>query len=108
MLVDALGLPIKYLLTPRQRNNSTLPARLTAGVHGSSILTDKGCEAEHLTDFRIKTTTLALFLLKEIIPILEITITLITNEGNLIEFFRKIKDFKRVFSSFLDFVGTFI
>lgn len=48
-LVDALGNPVKLVLTPGQRHDITQAAELTAGIHDCELLGDKAYNSDELT-----------------------------------------------------------
>lgn len=117
--VDALGNPLKILITPGQSSDCTKAAELIAGETGSHILSDKGYDSDSLR---------AQIVAQNCIPVIpgksnrKVAIEYdkhIYKERHVVEcFFSKIKYFRRVFSrfdklarnfgSFLSFVGAII
>ena len=118
-LVDALGNPLKFILTPGQRHDITQAPALIAGIQNVPIIGDRGYDSD---DFR------AQIYLQECAPVIPAR----SNKKELVEydkylykerhaiecFFSKIKQFRRVFSrfdksarnfaAFLSFVGAMI
>ncbi|GFY38746.1 transposase [Trichonephila inaurata madagascariensis] len=47
-LVDALGNPLKFILTPGQRHHITGANELVKGLHGSVLIADKGYDSNAL------------------------------------------------------------
>jgi len=44
-LVDALGNPVRFLLTPGQRNEITQAETLTEEIYGTTVIADKGYDS---------------------------------------------------------------
>ena len=118
-LVDALGLPLKFVLTPGQRNDITQATILCEKVHDSMINADKAYDCDAYLDDLLKKNC------KPNIPPRSSRKKpreydkYIYKERHLIEcFFGKIKHFRRIFSrydksarsylAFLYFVGALI
>lgn len=118
-MVDALGNPVKIMLTPGQRNDITQAKPLSEDIKGIPIIADKAYDCdEFITDLQER----------KCIPIIppknnrvnrRVYDEYIYRERHLIEcFFGKIKHFRRIFSrydklahsylSFLYFVGALI
>lgn len=117
--VDALGNPLKFIITPGQRNDITQAKKLVDNEPGDHLLGDKGYDAD---DFR---ESLKKQDCKPVIPPKSNRRnpseydTHIYKERHVIEcFFSKIKYFRRIFSrfdksarnfaAFLSFVGALI
>ena len=118
-LVDALGNPLKFILTPGQRNDHTQASALIQDVFNTTVLGDKGYGSNRLIEELKK---------KRCVPVIPSRNNSICprkydkhvyKERHLIEcFFGKIKHFRRVFSrfeksaqsflSFIYFVGALI
>lgn len=47
---DALGLPVRLIATPGQRNDIALAHDLVEGIEADALLTDKGYDADHLVE----------------------------------------------------------
>jgi transposase len=117
--VDALGNPLKFIITPGQRNDITQAKSLINGTHGSIVIADKGYDSDDFRDFLFKQECAV-----EIPPRSNRKNQYeydehIYKERHAIEcFFGKIKHFRRIFSrfeksaksfmSFLSFVGAII
>lgn len=50
-LVDALGNPLDFILSPGQRNDITQAEALTASVSNTSVIADKGYDSSSFRDF---------------------------------------------------------
>ena len=118
-LVDGLGNPLKFILTPGQRNDITQAEELTTDIGNTVLLADKGYDCNAFVD-RLKS--------QSCIPVIPPRSNRkaprdydkhLYKERHLIEcFFGKIKNFRRVFSrfdktataymAFLNFTGTLI
>lgn len=118
-LVDALGLPLKFIVTPGQRNDITQAQSLIKGEKNSTIIADKGYDSDELIEAIKKQGCMAVVpsRIKRKKP--RQYDRHLYKERHLIEcFFSKIKHFRRVFSrfdktasvflSFLSFVGALI
>jgi transposase len=119
VLVDALGNPLKFILTPGQRNDITQAKNLIENIDNAYVLADKGYDADAFID---------LLSYKNCSPIIPPKSnrkkpreydTFLYKDRSLVEiFFGKIKHFRRIFSRFdksarsylslLHFVGTLI
>ncbi|WP_265039745.1 IS5 family transposase [Wolbachia endosymbiont (group A) of Trypoxylon clavicerum] len=118
-LVDALGNPLKFTLTPGQRNEITQAQVLTESIYNSTVVADKGYDSNaFVTSLEDKGCTV-------VIPpkrnrkVQRYYDEHIYKERHLIEcFFGKIKNFRRIFSrfdktaevfiGFLNFVGALV
>lgn len=118
-LVDALGNPLRFLLTPGQRNDITQAENLTQGIMDTMVIADKGYDSnafiEILEDRRCNSTIPPRSNRKKPRYYDEH----VYKERHLIEcFFGKIKHYRRIFSrfdktgesfmAFLQFVGALI
>lgn len=118
-VVEALGLPLKFILTPGQRNDITQAKPLCKGIYNALVNADKGYDCDDFVENLEKQNC------KPNIPPRSnrkkprTYDEHIYKERHLIEcFFGKIKHFRRIFSrydksahsylSFLYFVGTLI
>jgi transposase len=118
-LVDALGLPIRFILTPGQASEIKQAPELIKGINGANILADKAFDCDEF---------LAQIVSQDCTPVIpprsnrkiqrEVDYYLY-KERHLVEcFFGKIKHFRRIFSrfdkmaqaymSFLAFASTII
>jgi transposase len=117
--VDALGNPLKIIITPGQRNDITQAKNLIAGDKNASILGDKGYDSKEFRD-QIKEQNCV-----DVIPSRENSKDPVEYDKHIYKerhavecFFSKIKYFRRVFSrfdksarnfaSFLSFVGALV
>lgn len=118
-LVDSLGHPIKFLLSPGQRHESLFAAELTKPILGAKVLADKAYDCDLFRE-QLKARNC-----QAVIPnkANRIEKSPFCKEGykerHLIEcFFGKLKHFRRIFSrfdkmasmfqSFIDFASTII
>lgn len=51
MTVDALGLPLRFILTGGQRHDSTQAQALLDGFEFEKLLADRGYSAQHFIDY---------------------------------------------------------
>ncbi len=118
-LVDALGNPLKFILTPGQRNDVTQAEPLLKDVVNAAVIADKGYDSNALIEVIEKQKSLAVIPSKKNRKVQREYDTHLYKERHLIEcFFGKIKHFRRIFSrfdktanvfmGFLNFVGTLI
>jgi len=56
---DALGLPLKLIVTPGNRNDITMAHHLIEGIDARAFLADKGYDADHLLQAIEKTSAKA-------------------------------------------------
>lgn len=118
-LVDSLGHPIKFLLSPGQKHESTLALELTKPIVGAKVLADKAYDC-HLFREQLKARNCqAVIPNKSNRKKKEPFCKEVYKERHLIEcFFGKLKHFRRIFSrfdkmasvfqSFIDFASTII
>jgi len=118
-LVDALGNPLKFILTPGQKHDITQAYSLVQNLENTMLLADKGYDSNALVKQLEGQKCIAVIPPKKNRKHKRDYDKYIYKERHLIEcFFGKIKHFRRVFSrfdktatvfmSFLQFVGTFI
>ncbi len=118
-LVDALGNPLKFVLTAGQRNEITQADSLLIGGTNSVIIADKGYDANSLVETIKERESIAIIPPKKNRKVQREYDKHIYKERHLIEcFFGKIKNFRRIFSrfdktasvflSFLHFAGALI
>jgi transposase len=118
-LADALGNPLKFIITEGQRNDITQADALISGITNANVLADKGYDADHLRSLLTEQKCVA------VIPPrsnrknkYEYDEHLYEDRSSIECFFSKIKHFRRIFSrfdksmrnylSFLSFVGACI
>ena len=118
-LVDAIGNPLKFILTPGQRHDITQADSLVASLDNTMLLADKGYDSNALVAQLKGQKCIAVIPSKKNRKHKRDYDEHVYKERHLIEcFFGKIKHFRRVFSrfdktaivfmSFLQFVGALI
>jgi transposase len=118
-LVDALGNPLKFILTPGQRHDITQADSLVQDLKSTTLLADKGYDSNALVEQLEGQKCIAVIPPKKNRKHQRDYDQHVYKERHLIEcFFGKIKHFRRVFSrfdktaiafmSFLHFVGALI
>ncbi|MFP3036487.1 MAG: IS5 family transposase, partial [Wolbachia sp.] len=100
-LVDALGNPLKFILTPGQRNEITQARALTDNIYNSTVVADKGYDSNaFIANLESKGCTVVIPLRRNR-KVRRHYDDHIYKERHLIEcFFGKIKNFRRIFSRF--------
>ena len=100
-MVDALGNPVKFILTPGQASDYTQAINLTCHIENTNLLADKGYDSDRFIEHLENNNCIA------VIPPRKNRIHSreydehLYKERHLIEcFFNKIKHFRRVFSRF--------
>ena len=117
--VDALGNPLKFIITPGQRNDITQAEHLVNGVDGSIVIADKGYDSSAFRELLAKQNCTAVIPSRSNRKEPYEYDEYIYQERHAVEcFFGKIKHFRRIFSrfeksaksflSFLSFVGAII
>ena len=118
-LVDALGNPLKFILTEGQRHDITGAHKLVEGLHSSVLIADKGYDSNALIQTLEEQKCTAIIPPKKNRKIQRQYDKHLYKERHLIEcFFGKIKHYRRIFSrfdktesvfmGFLNFVGALI
>ena len=118
-LVDALGNPLKFILTPGQRNDITQGDSLIEGLQDTQVIADKGYDSNAFIQRIEEQKCIALIPPKKNRKIQREYDKHLYKERHLVEcFFDKIKHFRRIFSrfdktanvvlGFLNFVGALI
>jgi transposase len=118
-LVDALGNPIKFILTAGQRNDITQATNLTADLKETVLIADKGYDSNDFIQHLNNNQCIAIIPPKKNRKEQREYDKHVSKEPHLVEcFFSKIKHFRRIFSrfdksadiflSFLNFVGALI
>jgi transposase len=116
--VDALGNPLRFILTPGQVNDITQAESLIAGLPGDYVLADKGYDSKALRDIIENQDAVPVIPPRKTSPQVPCDFALYC-ERNLVErFFLKIKHFRRIatrydqtpraFLSILCLVGAFM
>ncbi len=117
--VDALGNPVKFILTPGQRNDITQAERLTENLEDTIVIADKGYDSTSFVESLQNKGCTVVIPSKKNRKIQRSYDKHVYKERHLVEgFFGKIKHFRRVFSrfdkaaqtfmGFLNFVGALI
>lgn len=106
---DALGLPVRLLATPGQRNDIALAHDLVEGFEADALLADKGYDANHLIEKMEEQQ------IQVVIPPKRGRKTprncdfALYKERNLIErFFNKLKQFRRVATRYDKLLANFM
>ena len=118
-LTDALGNPLRFILTGGQESDISQAENLLAGIHAGALLADKGYDADALLDTLRENQMDAVIPPKANRTVQRPCDWYLYKERHLIEcFFGKIKHYRRIFSryeklainylSMLSFVGTLI
>lgn len=118
-LVDALGNPLKFILTGGQRNDITQGASLLEGTGNTTVIADKAYDSNALLEVIETQKSTTVIPPKKNRKVQRDYDKDLYKERHLVEcFFGKIKHFRRVFSrfdktasafmGFLHFVGVFI
>ncbi len=117
--VDALGLPLKFILTPGQRNDCTQAIELTEEISGVTVIADKGYDSDAIIQQLAHQDCAAVIPPKRNRKIPRIIDRYLYKERHVIECcFGKLKHYRRIFSrfdksasafmSFLCFAGTLL
>jgi len=118
-LVDALGNPLKFLLTPGQQNDITQAKLLSESIQESHVIADKAYDCDDFIDYLSNKRCVPVIPPRRNRKIIRKYDKEIYKERHVIEcFFSKVKHFRRIFSrydktaqsylSFLHFVGALI
>jgi transposase len=117
--VDALGNPLRFVLSGGQRHDIIHAYDLLAGFDFDRLIADRGYSAEHFVEYLLDRGIEAVIPPHQRAKLLREYDTWLYRERHLIEcFINKIKHFRRIFSrfekldrsflGFLHFVGTLI
>lgn len=106
---EALGLPIRLIGTPGQRNDIALAHDLVEGIEADAMLADKGYDADHLVE-RIAEIGIGVVIPpKRNRKIQRAYDTELYKERNRIErFFNKLKQFRRVATRYDKLLANFM
>ena len=118
-LVDALGNPLKFILSPGQRNDITKADYLVENMINTTVIADKGYDANSLVNTIENQKSMVVIPPKKNRKAQREYDKHVYKERHLIEcFFGKIKHYRRIFSrfdksasvfmGFLNFVGALI
>jgi transposase len=119
VLVDALGNPVKFLLSPGNEHDISKAEELTRDLKNTTVLADKGYDSQNFVDFLERQNCVATIPSRSNCKKKREIDRHLYGERHLVEnLFNKIKCFRRVFSrfcktsssflSFLHFVGAII
>jgi len=114
-----LGLPLKFILTPGQRNDCTQAIELTEQISGVTVIADKGYDSDAIIQQLAHQDCAAVIPPKRNRKIPRIIDRYLYKERHVIECcFGKLKHYRRIFSrfeksasafmSFLCFAGTLL
>ena len=108
-LVDALGLPLKFILTPGQRNDCTQAAEITKDISGTQVIADKGYDVNSIVEDLEKKGCTAVIPSKKNRKVPRTYDRELYKERHVIEcFFGKLKHYRRVFSRFEKSASAFL
>ncbi|WP_237347784.1 IS5 family transposase, partial [Xanthobacter agilis] len=106
---DALGLPVRLIGTPGQRNDIALAHDLIEDIDAAALLADKGYDANHLVDAMEERGTEVVIPPKRDRKLQRAYDTDLYKERNKIErFFNKLKQFRRVATRYDKLLVTFM
>ena len=107
--VDALGNPLKFIVTPGQQSDFTQAKELLEDVEDAFVLGDKGYDSDEIREKIKNQNCIAVIPSKSNRKMIYIYDEHIYVERNLIEgFFSKMKYFRRVFSRFDKSIRSFM
>jgi transposase len=108
-LLDALGNPLQFILTPGQRNDITQAVALTEKISKATVIADKGYDSQAFIDCIQAKACTPVIPPKRNRKIQRLYDQHLYKERHLIEcFFGKIKHFRRIFSRFDKAANTFL
>jgi putative transposase len=106
---EALGLPVRLIASPGQRNDIALAHELVEGIEASAVLADKGYDADHLCDKIAETGTQVVIPPKRNRKHQRAYDAELYKERNSIErFFNKLKHFRRVATRYDKLLANFM
>lgn len=108
-IVDALGNPLRFILTPGQRNDITQAEKLTENIKHTTLIADKGYDSQAFVETIQAKTCSVVIPPRKNRKIQRLYDEHTYKERHLIEcFFGKIKHFRRIFSRFDKAANTFM
>lgn len=108
-VVDALGNPLQFILTPGQRNDITQILTLTQKISKTTVIADKGYDSQAFIDCIHAKACTPVIPSKRNRKVQRPCDQHVYKERHLIEcFFGKIKHFRRIFSRFDKAANTFL
>lgn len=107
--VDALGNPLRLLLTGGQRGDSTQAIPLLEGFDFSGVMADRGYDADAILDFIAQNEATAVIPAKKNRVIQRDTDWHTYKDRHLVEcFMNKIKQYRRIFSRFEKYASRYM
>jgi putative transposase len=106
---EALGLPIRLIGTPGQRNDIALAHDLVDGIEADAMLADKGYDADHLIERVVEAGIDVVIPPKRNRKVQRAYDAELYKERNRIErFFNKLKQFRRVATRYDKLLANFM
>ena len=106
---EALGLPVRLIASPGQRNDIALAHELVEGIEADALLADKGYDADHLCDRTAEAGTKVVIPPKRNRKVQRAYDADLYKERNIIErFFNKLKQFRRVATRYDKLLANFM
>jgi putative transposase len=106
---DALGMPLKLIGTPGQRNDITQAHDLIEGLEADALLADKAYDADHLIEKIQQNNTGIVIPSKRNRKIQRSYDEELYKERNIIErFFNKLKQFRRIATRYDKLLANFM
>ena len=106
---DAIGLPVRLIATPGQRNDIALAHDLVEEIEADTLLADKGYDANHLIERAEKRGTEVVIPPKRDRKLQRWYDAVLYKERNKIErFFNKLKQFRRVATRYDKLLANFM
>ncbi len=106
---EALGLPVRLIGTPGQRNDIALAHELVEGIEAAALLADKGYDADHLCNRIAENGVEVVIPPKRNRKIQRAYDAELYKERNRIErFFNKLKQFRRVATRYDKLLANFM
>jgi transposase len=107
--VDALGNPLRLLLTGGQRGDATQAIALLAGFDFSAVLADRAYDADDILDFIAQNNAEAVIPAKKNRVIQRDTDWHTYKSRHLVEcFINKVKQYRRIFSRFEKYASRYL
>jgi putative transposase len=106
---DALGLPVRLIASPGQRNDIAFAHDLVDGIQAEALLADKGYDANHLVEKMEQQQTQVVIPPKRDRKVQRPCDFVLYKERNLVErFFNKLKQFRRVATRYDKLLANFM
>jgi len=108
-LVDSLGNPLRFILTPGQRHDVTQAKKLISGYENAVVIADKGYDSNDFIQYILDNNNISVIPSRSNRKNPREYDKHLYEERNLVEcFFGKIKHFRRIFSRFDKKASTFL